>query len=230
MGKPQPDRRISRPRKLLFQFGAAIDLRGGRLLRSSSRVMATPIAGPVLFVFALVAVSLAAQTPPAADNLPDPKLSEVWTPVPPVISAPAGGIPSDAIVLFDGRNLDAWESAETSGQPAPWKLEDGILICSPKTGYIRTKASFGDIQLHLEFREPAVGRGRRPGPRQQRRLFHGAVRDPGPRLLQQSDLCRRLGRRDLRPAPPAGECLPPARRVADLRHHFNPPLSARRKW
>jgi len=127
-------------------------------------VMATPVAGPVLVVFALVAVSLAAQTPPAADNLPDPKLSEVWTPVPPVISAPAGGIPSDAIVLFDGRNLDAWESAKAPGQPAPWKLEDGIMICSPKTGYIRTKASFGDIQLHLEFRTPAVvvgdGQGR----------------------------------------------------------------------
>jgi len=84
--------------------------------------------------------------------------TEQWTPVPPVVTAPAGGIPSDAVALFDGRNLDAWVSAKHDG-PAPWKLEDGAMVIVPKSGDIRTKASFGDIQLHLEFREPAKVEG-----------------------------------------------------------------------
>lgn len=91
------------------------------------------------------------------DGLPPPELTEVWTPVPPVISAPANGVPSDAIVLFDGKNLDAWESLkkETLGQPAPWALEGDAFVVVPKSGDIRTKASFGDIQLHIEWRSPA---------------------------------------------------------------------------
>lgn len=101
------------------------------------------------------------------DNLPAPELTEVWTPVPPIVTAPANGIPSDAIVLFDGKNLDAWESGkkETVGQPAPWKLEEGAVVVVPKSGEIRTKAAFGDVQLHLEFRTPAkvVGEGQGRG-------------------------------------------------------------------
>jgi len=82
-----------------------------------------------------------------------PEETEVWTPVPPVVSAPAGAVPSDATVLFDGRNLDAWQSIN-GGAPAPWVVQDGAMVVVPKTGDIMTKASFGDIQLHLEFREP----------------------------------------------------------------------------
>lgn len=83
----------------------------------------------------------------------------VWEPVPVVVSAPANGIPSDAIVLLDGKNLAAWESTRTPGAPAPWKLEGEAMVCAPKTGNIQTKASFGDIQLHLEFRTPAKVEG-----------------------------------------------------------------------
>ncbi|MEM9079905.1 MAG: DUF1080 domain-containing protein [Verrucomicrobiota bacterium] len=54
--------------------------------------------------------------------------------------------PSDAKVLFDGSNTDAW----TGG---PWKIENGILIASP--GNILTKEKFGDCQVHLEYRVPA---------------------------------------------------------------------------
>ncbi len=91
------------------------------------------------------------------DGLPAPELTEVWSPVPPVVTAPASGIPSDAIILFDGKNLDAWESLkkETLGQPAPWKIEGDAVVVAPKTGDIRTKASFGDVQLHVEWRSPA---------------------------------------------------------------------------
>lgn len=98
------------------------------------------------------APSFAATPPPSA-------ATEVWTPEPPVISAPATGLPSDAIVLFDGRNLDAWEPART-GAPG-WKIEDGamVVVPQPTPSDQRTKQAFGDVQLHLEFREPAVVTG-----------------------------------------------------------------------
>jgi hypothetical protein len=90
----------------------------------------------------------------AADDLPPPELTEVWTPVPLVISAPAQGAPSDAVVLFDGRSLGAWEPVR-SGEP-PWQIEDGamVVVPNPKPCDMHTKQAFGDIQLHLEFRTP----------------------------------------------------------------------------
>src|SRR5687768_18570113 len=69
--------------------------------------------------------------------------TEVWEPIPPVISVPASGIPSDATVLFDGKSLDQWQGAE--GGPAKWKIVDGALVVVPKTGDIKTKESFCDL-------------------------------------------------------------------------------------
>lgn len=100
----------------------------------------------------------------AADGLPPPEATEQWTPLPAVVAAPAGGVPSDAVVLFDGTNLDAWEPVR-SGEPG-WKIEDGamVIVPNPKPCDQRTKAVFGDLQLHLEFRTPAkvegAGQGR----------------------------------------------------------------------
>ena len=90
-------------------------------------------------------------------GLPPPALTEQWTPVPPVISAPTGGVPSDAVVLFDGKNLDAWEPVKAGSKG--WLLLDGAMVIVPHSGFLRTKASFGDIQLHLEFREPFPVKG-----------------------------------------------------------------------
>ncbi|MCE3251951.1 MAG: hypothetical protein K0Q67_961 [Cellvibrio sp.] len=80
--------------------------------------------------------------------------TEVWEPVPPVISVPASGIPSDATVLFDGKNLDQWQGAE--GGPAKWKIVDGALVVVPKTGDIKTKESFCDLQVHVEWKTPTL--------------------------------------------------------------------------
>jgi hypothetical protein len=60
--------------------------------------------------------------------------------------------PKDAIVLFDGSNLDAWKS--TYGGPAKWKLADGVMEIAPGTGPIETKGKYGDIQLHVEWASP----------------------------------------------------------------------------
>lgn len=98
----------------------------------------------------------------AVDTLSPPQLTEVWSPIPPVVSAPPGRAPSDAIVLFDGRNADEWESAK-DGAAVPWQLEDGALVVVRKTGDIRTKRRFGDVQLHLEFRTPAMVAGEGQG-------------------------------------------------------------------
>jgi hypothetical protein len=65
--------------------------------------------------------------------------------------------PSDAVVLFDGSSLAGWETLE--GKPAGWKLVDGCMEVVPSTGNIRTRAEFGDCQLHLEFASPAVIEG-----------------------------------------------------------------------
>lgn len=114
----------------------------------------------------MLAVCLGLPPPSAAASvLASPQQTEVWTPVPPKVASSANGIPSDAIVLFDGRNLDAWESAKTRGKPAPWQLDSGAMVVAPKTGDLRTKQSFGDLQLHLEFQTPArvAGEGQHRG-------------------------------------------------------------------
>ena len=59
--------------------------------------------------------------------------------------------PSDAIVLFGGENLSAFENGEN------WRVEDGVAICT--RGDIRTKQSFGDCQLHLEWSAPTPAAG-----------------------------------------------------------------------
>jgi Domain of Unknown Function (DUF1080) len=116
-------------------------------------------------IFACLTLSIGVGAACAAEELPPPELTEVWTPVPAVISAPAQGVPSDAIVLFDGKSLDAWEPVR-AGEP-PWRIEGGLMVVvpNPKPCDMHTKQAFGDVQLHLEFRTPAkiVGEGQGRG-------------------------------------------------------------------
>ena len=75
---------------------------------------------------------------------------------PPVVTpGVSGAAPSDAIVLFDGKNLSAW-NGEKGGEPA-WKIENGYA--EVHGGGILTKESFGDIQLHAEWATPAEVKG-----------------------------------------------------------------------
>jgi hypothetical protein len=66
--------------------------------------------------------------------------------------------PSDATVLFDGTNLDNWVNTKPN-KPVAWKVENGYMEVTPKSGTIKTKESFGDFQLHLEFATPAEVKG-----------------------------------------------------------------------
>jgi hypothetical protein len=83
-------------------------------------------------------------------------------PHPPLVTPAAepGGAPSDAVVLFDGKDMSAWTSHHSnitrggsSGAPE-WKLENGYMESVPHTGDIATKEKFGDCQLHVEWSEP----------------------------------------------------------------------------
>ncbi|HUG11391.1 MAG TPA: DUF1080 domain-containing protein [Opitutaceae bacterium] len=109
----------------------------------------------------IAAITLILATAMSADELPPPEATEYYEPVPPVVSSPEGGVPSDAIVLFDGTSLAAWESVE--GGDAPWSVKDGAMTVVPKSKDIRTRQGFGDVQLHIEFRCPAVVEGKGQG-------------------------------------------------------------------
>ena len=84
-----------------------------------------------------------------------PKATEQWEPVPKVVTPGTTGDapPSDAIVLFDGRNLDQWETAK-DGSPARWSVHDGFVTVDKSAGNIQTKQHFRNYQLHLEWRVP----------------------------------------------------------------------------
>jgi len=86
---------------------------------------------------------------------PKPSDTEVWSPVPPVVTPGrhSGAPPSDAIVLFDGTNLNQWVSARDKS-PARWTVANGIMTVNKPSGDIETKRRFRDYQLHLEWRVP----------------------------------------------------------------------------
>jgi len=65
--------------------------------------------------------------------------------------------PSDAIILFDGKDLSQW--TQKKDQPARWKVENGYMEVVKKTGSIYTRRSFGDCQLHMEWASPPAATG-----------------------------------------------------------------------
>lgn len=86
----------------------------------------------------------------------------VVDPGPFVASAPP---PSDAVVLFDGRPLDNWRSADEAHKAARWRVRDGYMEVVAGTGAISTAQAFGDVQLHIEWMtpEPASDGGQNRG-------------------------------------------------------------------
>lgn len=85
-----------------------------------------------------------------------PEETELYKPVPPVVNpnVPFKDVPSDAIVLFKGDNLDKWISSKDSTH-AKWLInKDGSMTVNNKTGDIQTVQNFGSVQLHLEWMSP----------------------------------------------------------------------------
>jgi hypothetical protein len=101
---------------------------------------------------------------PNAECVPSPdvvkvfqaaKATEQWEPVPPKMmpSATGGMPPSDAIILFDGKDLHAWIDAKDH-TPARWPVHDGIVTVDKTLGNIETKQHFRNYQLHMEWLIP----------------------------------------------------------------------------
>jgi hypothetical protein len=78
----------------------------------------------------------------------------IWEEPKKITAGENGGPPSDAIILFDGKSMDAWKGGEK------WKIEDGAGIAS---SFVETKQAFGDCQLHVEFATPKEVRGNGQG-------------------------------------------------------------------
>jgi hypothetical protein len=101
--------------------------------------------------------------------------TEQWTPVPSAVTPGThSSAPSDAVILFNGSNLDAWHKpkygygvrmdhvesivnwklAHPENSPAPWIVKDGAFIVKAGSGDIETNQAFGDVQLHIEWVAP----------------------------------------------------------------------------
>ncbi len=107
-----------------------------------------------LFVFTLSVLVMSSSALFAQQG--DPKLTEVYSPAPKIVT-PGNSFadaPSDAIILFDGKNLDQWRSVKDTTAPADWTVADGIITVKKTAGNIETKQRFTDYQLHIEWRIP----------------------------------------------------------------------------
>lgn len=100
---------------------------------------------------------------PVQLNYRDPKMTEMWEPRPAKITPGMGTAPpSDAIVLFDGTDLSQWQSARDGSEPR-WQVADGAFTVAKGTGDIKTRRTFGDVQVHIEWRAPSVIEGEGQG-------------------------------------------------------------------
>ena len=134
----------------------------------------------LLATFVLVTGAALAQNQPAPAVNPDLGFTDTpmlpglpWhvhdpaRPHPPVVtpSAAPGGAPSDAIILFDGKDLSKWmdhpSTITHAGEVGPpkWKVVNGYIEGVPNTGDLATKEKFGDIQLHVEWSSPNPPKG-----------------------------------------------------------------------
>jgi hypothetical protein len=107
----------------------------------------------IFIMLILAAITTFAQTPEPMKMKPE--MTEIWEPEIPVITAgqTTADAPSDAIVLFDGTNLNEWTNGK--GEAAEWVVADGCVTVKKGTGTIQTKRQFNDFQLHIEWRSPA---------------------------------------------------------------------------
>jgi hypothetical protein len=104
----------------------------------------------------LIAGQNAASAPPKQqwaqhdENRPKPAVIDAGTPS---TQEKAGRAPSDAIVLFDGKELSQWRMED--GSAPKWKVVDGAIEVLPESGFLYSKQAFGDCQLHIEWMPPA---------------------------------------------------------------------------
>lgn len=98
------------------------------------------------------------------------RVHDKFRPRPPLVKAAEklGDAPSDAVVLFDGTSLDAWQTAGKKGadgqpKPAGWKVDGGEMVAVGGSGSIETREEFGDCQIHIEWSAPTEIKGKSQG-------------------------------------------------------------------
>lgn len=116
--------------------------------------------GSTVAMAGLVSVQCQAQDKKAPEMKPE--MTEFYEPVPPIVTpgASAANPPSDAIVLFDGKDFSKWTGKD--GAPK-WNIKDNAFTVAKGTGDIKTKQEFGDVQLHIEWRSPSEVKGQGQG-------------------------------------------------------------------
>jgi hypothetical protein len=127
-------------------------VRTGRLRLSTFLILLA------LIIAALSGIAVLSQTVQEPGPFPPPRNE------PPIVTPGLANSdpPSDALVLFDGKDLSHWRSTK-DGNEAKWQTRDGYLEVAPKTGDIATREEFGDCQLHIEWAAPAVVKGEGQG-------------------------------------------------------------------
>ena len=95
--------------------------------------------------FILLAAALGPAAFFAGGEQPQPRVVDPGAP---------GGPPSDAIVLFGGRDASEWMHRD--GSPARWTVKDGALVCNTGSGHLYTRRKLGSGQIHVEFAIPLM--------------------------------------------------------------------------
>lgn len=103
----------------------------------------------------LLTLLLVAMTTALFSQITDPKATEFYEPVPPKVQAAPVTTPppADAIVLL-GKGADTKEWTNSNGGAVEWTKEGDALVVNPGAGMIKTRRTFGDVQLHVEWRSP----------------------------------------------------------------------------
>ncbi len=114
----------------------------------------------IVFIFVISALSGVIMTQTTQEPAPFPPPNNEPTVVMPGQTSSAA--PSDAVVLFDGKDMLKWRSLKEGGE-AKWQVKDGYMQVVPSTGDIATKQEFGDCQLHIEWATPAEVKGEGQG-------------------------------------------------------------------
>lgn len=126
-----------------------------KLIYSSALMQKNSLKLIALGVVTLCATQAMAQDSGARKAKPED--TEVWEPIPAVVTPGASfdKAPSDAIILFDGKNLDQWKTVKDDS-PAKWTVSDGVFTVNKETGEgnIETRQKFKDYQLHIEWKIP----------------------------------------------------------------------------
>ena len=133
------------------------------------RMPSSRLAAPLLIAVIIAALKISLESSCFAQ--PDPNwLSHdrnrpqppVITPATPSTQEQPGRPPSDATVLFDGKDISQWVSMD-DGSPTKWIARNGYMECVPGSGYARTLQNFGDCQLHIEWAAPIPPHGEGQG-------------------------------------------------------------------